>query len=62
MRLLLLDHLFAESPEALSLIHSFVKTAEDLTTPYRWQVYDILFLPESFPYGGKLASPIAHSS
>ncbi|RXK38146.1 leukotriene A-4 hydrolase/aminopeptidase [Tremella mesenterica] len=31
---------------------NFVKTAEDLTTPYQFGVYDILFLPESFPYGG----------
>ncbi|WWC90899.1 leukotriene A-4 hydrolase/aminopeptidase [Kwoniella dendrophila CBS 6074] len=31
---------------------NFVKTAEDLTSPYKFGVYDILFLPESFPYGG----------
>ncbi|ORY35363.1 peptidase family M1-domain-containing protein [Naematelia encephala] len=30
----------------------FVATAEDLTSEYRFGVYDILFLPESFPYGG----------
>ncbi|WWD02391.1 leukotriene A-4 hydrolase/aminopeptidase [Kwoniella europaea PYCC6329] len=31
---------------------NFVKTAEDLTSSYKFGVYDILFLPESFPYGG----------
>ena len=30
----------------------FVAAAEDLTSEYRFGVYDILFLPESFPYGG----------
>jgi hypothetical protein len=34
----------------------FVAAAEDLTTEYRFGVYDILFLPESFPYGGKFRS------
>ncbi|KXS13096.1 leukotriene A-4 hydrolase-like protein [Gonapodya prolifera JEL478] len=30
----------------------FVKTGEDLLTPYVWGRYDILVLPSSFPYGG----------
>ncbi|RSH81372.1 hypothetical protein EHS25_006904 [Saitozyma podzolica] len=30
----------------------FVAAAEDYTSEYRFGVYDILFLPESFPYGG----------
>lgn len=32
---------------------SFVAAAEDLCSEYRFGVYDMLFLPESFPYGGK---------
>ncbi|OCF30838.1 leukotriene A-4 hydrolase/aminopeptidase [Kwoniella heveanensis BCC8398] len=31
---------------------NFVKTAEDLTSPYKFGTYEVLFLPESFPYGG----------
>ncbi len=31
----------------------FLSIAEELTCPYRWQRYDILCLPPSFPYGGK---------
>ena len=30
----------------------FVATAEKLTSPYEFGVYDLLVLPESFPYGG----------
>ncbi|KAI8616940.1 peptidase family M1-domain-containing protein [Chytriomyces sp. MP71] len=30
----------------------FVKTGEDILTPYVWGVYDLLVLPASFPYGG----------
>jgi leukotriene-A4 hydrolase len=30
----------------------FIKTGEDLLTPYVWGRYDILLLPPSFPYGG----------
>jgi leukotriene-A4 hydrolase len=33
---------------------SFVAAAEEFTSPYRFGVYDLLILPESFPYGGKL--------
>lgn len=29
-----------------------VATAEDLTSAYRFGVYDFLILPNSFPYGG----------
>ena len=29
-----------------------IETAEQLYGPYRWQRYDILVLPPSFPYGG----------
>ncbi|ORY97412.1 hypothetical protein BCR43DRAFT_530580 [Syncephalastrum racemosum] len=31
---------------------SFIKTGEDLLTPYEWGRYDLLVLPPSFPYGG----------
>ncbi|ODN78985.1 leukotriene A-4 hydrolase/aminopeptidase [Cryptococcus amylolentus CBS 6039] len=31
---------------------NFVATAEDLASPYKFGVYDVLFLPDSFPYGG----------
>ncbi|KAJ3336331.1 putative leukotriene A-4 hydrolase (LTA-4 hydrolase) (Leukotriene A(4) hydrolase) [Gonapodya sp. JEL0774] len=31
---------------------SFVRTGEDLLTPYVWGRYDVLVLPSSFPYGG----------
>lgn len=31
---------------------SFLKTGEDLLTPYEWGRYDLLVLPGSFPYGG----------
>jgi len=30
----------------------FIKTAEDIVGPYRWEIYDFLVLPASFPYGG----------
>jgi len=30
----------------------FLKAAEDLYGPYRWDRYDLLILPPSFPYGG----------
>ncbi|KAL6076840.1 Leucyl aminopeptidase yscIV [Balamuthia mandrillaris] len=30
----------------------YLKTAEELLTPYEWGRYDILLLPGSFPYGG----------
>lgn len=30
----------------------FVETAEKLIAPYRWGVYDCVFLPDSFPFGG----------
>ena len=30
----------------------FVATAEDIASPYEFGVYDVLFLPASFPYGG----------
>lgn len=36
----------------LKLTLRFVSVAEDLTANYRWGVYDVLFLPESFPFGG----------
>ena len=31
---------------------SFIKTGEELLTPYVWGIYDVLCLPPSFPYGG----------
>ncbi|KAI8089608.1 peptidase family M1-domain-containing protein [Halteromyces radiatus] len=30
----------------------FIRTGEDLLTPYEWGRYDLLILPPSFPYGG----------
>ena len=30
----------------------YLKTAEELLTPYSWGRYDLLCLPGSFPYGG----------
>lgn len=30
----------------------FLKTAEDILTPYEWTRYDMLVLPPSFPFGG----------
>ncbi|KAJ3030299.1 UNVERIFIED_CONTAM: putative leukotriene A-4 hydrolase (LTA-4 hydrolase) (Leukotriene A(4) hydrolase) [Siphonaria sp. JEL0065] len=30
----------------------FIKTGEEILTPYVWGVYDLLVLPASFPYGG----------
>jgi hypothetical protein len=40
----------------LRLTGSFVATAEKFTSPYEFGVYDLLVLPESFPYGGELAA------
>lgn len=34
-------------------IGRYISTAEELTTPYTWGVYDTLVLPPSFPYGGE---------
>ncbi|KAG0052561.1 Leukotriene A-4 hydrolase [Gryganskiella cystojenkinii] len=31
---------------------TFIKTGEELLTPYDWGRYDLLVLPASFPYGG----------
>ncbi|KAG0306330.1 Leukotriene A-4 hydrolase [Dissophora globulifera] len=31
---------------------NFIKTGEELLTPYDWGRYDLLVLPASFPYGG----------
>ncbi|KAF9430026.1 Leukotriene A-4 hydrolase [Podila epigama] len=31
---------------------TFIRTGEDLLTPYDWGRYDLLVLPASFPYGG----------
>lgn len=39
---------------AIADFSSFVATAEELTSPYQFGVYDILLLPPSFPYGGML--------
>lgn len=33
--------------------NSFVENAEKFTSSYKFGVYDILFLPNSFPYGGQ---------
>lgn len=31
---------------------AFISTGEKLLTPYTWDIYDLLLLPGSFPYGG----------
>lgn len=36
-------------------IGRYISTAEELTTPYEWGVYDTLVLPPSFPYGGEFS-------
>jgi len=33
-------------------IEKFVETAESIASPYSWGRYDVLVLPNSFPYGG----------
>lgn len=33
-------------------LESMMKSAESLYGPYRWEQYDVLVLPPSFPYGG----------
>ena len=33
-------------------IGRFVETAESVASPYSWGRYDVLVLPNSFPYGG----------
>ncbi len=40
------------SVELTRSTHSFVATAETITSPYKWTQYDLLLLPPSFPYGG----------
>ena len=40
--------------EEFSETEAFVATAEALVGPYVWGRYDILMLPGSFPYGGRL--------
>ncbi|NXD32286.1 LKHA4 aminopeptidase, partial [Spelaeornis formosus] len=46
---LMMDKVFWEFSEDTA---KFVATAESLTSPYEFGVYDLLVLPESFPYGG----------
>jgi leukotriene-A4 hydrolase len=31
---------------------NFLAIGEDLLSPYEWGIYDLLLLPNSFPYGG----------
>jgi leukotriene-A4 hydrolase len=38
--------------EEFSDLENMVATAEKLYGPYRWERYDLLILPPSFPYGG----------
>ncbi|CAG7847845.1 Leukotriene A-4 hydrolase homolog Short=LTA-4 hydrolase; AltName: Full=Leukotriene A(4) hydrolase [Serendipita indica DSM 11827] len=45
----MMDRCFWEFSEDTT---KFVSEAENILTPYRWGVYDILVLPPSFPYGG----------
>ena len=35
-----------------SVTSRFLAKAEEMLPPYRFQVYDVLVLPPSFPYGG----------
>ncbi len=35
----------------------FLRAEEDIITPYRFGVYDLLVLPPSFPYGGMASFP-----
>ena len=49
---------YAEPATLAGAVHEFadlermVAAAEDLYGPYRWQRYDLLVLPPSFPFGG----------
>ncbi len=36
----------------------FLRAEEDIVTPYRFGVYDLLVLPPSFPYGGMARFPL----
>lgn len=33
-------------------IDKYLEAAEELITPYQWSVYNVLIMPDSFPYGG----------
>ena len=50
--------IYAEPATLAGAVHEFadlermVAAAEDLYGPYRWQRYDLLVLPPSFPFGG----------
>jgi leukotriene-A4 hydrolase len=55
------DHrsgVYAEPPAIQAASHEFadipkmMSAAEELYGPYRWQRYDVIVLPPSFPYGG----------
>jgi leukotriene-A4 hydrolase len=35
----------------------FLAAEENIVTPYKFGVYDLLVLPPSFPYGGMVSSP-----
>jgi leukotriene-A4 hydrolase len=42
----------------LSGVEDFLKAAERITgLPYQWGVYNVLVLPNSFPYGGEWTRP-----
>lgn len=49
-----LVHISAVGPR-LTWIARFLAAEEKITTPYRFEVYDILVLPPSFPYGGMVS-------
>jgi len=36
----------------IALVYSFLSAEEDIVTDYKFNVYDLLVLPPSFPYGG----------
>ena len=52
------SHVWAEAPLLEKAAHdfseteSFLQTAEDLSGPYVWGIYDILVLPPAFAFGG----------
>ncbi len=42
----------AKATYEFGALEAMVKTAEELYGPYRWERYDIVVLPPSFPFGG----------
>src|ERR1700733_2183983 len=40
----------------IEICYRFLAAEEEVVTPYRFGVYDLLVLPPSFPYGGMVCS------